>query len=81
MPKPVENATMRPGDSRLRDVEKYLRENGVCLLPDSWDHAWVASKMKTKLGHGKVDLVLQFRMDAPVDPDALDRARLLVLIP
>jgi hypothetical protein len=39
-----------PGNSRIRDCERWIRENGFVVLPADWDSSFVKKKLQEKFG-------------------------------
>lgn len=39
-----------PGNSRLRDCERWLRENGFVVLEPDWDSDFVKKYLQSKIG-------------------------------
>jgi hypothetical protein len=54
-----------PGNSRIRDCERWIRENGFVVIPSSWDSAFVTKALQQKLGSaGDVRDVKQKSLDS-----------------
>jgi len=54
-----------PGNSRIRDCERWIRENGFVVLPSNWDSSFVRKKLQEKLaGSGNVRDVKQKTLSA-----------------
>lgn len=39
-----------PGNSRIRDCERWIRENGFVVIPSNWDSNWVKKTLQQKIG-------------------------------
>lgn len=39
-----------PGNSRIRDCERWIRENGFVVIPTNWDHSFVRKALQEKIG-------------------------------
>ena len=66
-----------PGSSRLRDVERYLKEHGFVVLPDNWNAIWVGDDMQTKLLDKGIRLIAQNKLEH-VNGDAPAEIQILV---
>jgi hypothetical protein len=52
-----------PGNSRLRQSLDFLNNNGMIVLPDDWNSAWMLKWAKDATGDDGFRLVEQFRME------------------
>lgn len=39
-----------PGNSRLRDCERWIRQNGFVVIPSNWDSSFVRKRLQEKIG-------------------------------